>query len=100
MNEIEVGLKIAELGRDMDAVVLRVQKLVDDDHAKSVQLARMEAIPDVLARIEQKVDDGFNKMNGRVRTLETAAAVLRWAVGLVGVGAASGWGIALDKLFG
>lgn len=47
-----------------------------------------------MARVEGKVDDGFAKMNGRVRTLEG------WRWKLIGIGAALAAGIGfLERMF-
>lgn len=65
---------------------------------KTTQDVRMENIESALRRIENKVEDGFDKLNGRVRTNEVEIAGIKGRASTAGVvsgvlsGAVAGFG--------
>lgn len=71
-----------------------------DETALQAILQSVKSMDDRTARMEQKIDDGFEKLDGRVRSLETSRTAARAglaALAVGGTGAGAKLGI-LDKV--
>ena len=64
-----------------------------DDRAWELLVTDITQIRDSITDVDDKITDGFDRLNGRVRTLEYWRAYLTGAVGVISAAVAIMWGV-------